>query len=208
MKSISVNNVTIDIEDSPIGLSFSGGADSSLLLYIVMQHATTPIHLYTFASENKQWRNSVISVNVVNKCIDLTGNKNIYHHITYIERQSPEIIYPKMESMLVRDGACRLYTGMTKLPPKQIYKKFAQSLEDWLIDKRTDEKTYEEYSHNDKLYTPFVNLNKKDIAAMYDTLGITNTLYPVTNSCEGAMLDYNHCGKCWWCEERQWAFNK
>lgn len=208
MKSVLINNTTIDIVASPIGLSFSGGADSSLLLYILMQHSTHTIHLYTFASKNKQWRTATTSTNVVKRCIELTKNNNVQHHITYIEEQRPEVIYPKMESMLLRDNAYRLYTGMTKLPPSQVYNTFSHSLEDWIIGKRTDEKTYDEYSHDDKLYTPFINLNKKDIAEMYKTLGIVDTLFPVTNSCEGDMVNFNHCGVCWWCQEREWAFGK
>lgn len=208
MKSILVDNVVVDIADGPIGLSFSGGADSSLLLYIVMQHSTHPIHLYTFASKNKQWRNAITSINVVSKCIELTNNKNVQHHITYIEEQTPEVIYSKMGDMITRDNAVALYTGMTKLPPKQVYEQFIESLDDWIIDKRTDEKRYPEYSYDNKLYTPFVNLNKQDIARLYNTLGITETLYPVTNSCEGNFTLNQHCGKCWWCEERHWAFGK
>ena len=35
-------------------------------------------------------------------------------------------------------------------------------------------------------------------------------LFPVTRSCElkGKLEYYGHCGKCWWCEERQWGFDQ
>ena len=57
---------------------------------------------------------------------------------------------------------------------------------------------------------PFFKINKKDIKKLYDENGLTHTLFPITRSCEGS--DYQtgnytyHCGKCWWCEERLWAF--
>ena len=46
--------------------------------------------------------------------------------------------------------------------------------------------------------------------------GIVDELFPLTRSCESEekgqqMLDggpEEHCGKCWWCLERQWAFGR
>ena len=49
-----------------------------------------------------------------------------------------------------------------------------------------------------------------DLQKLYDKYNLTYTLFPITRSCEGS--DYEtgnytfHCGKCWWCEERMWAF--
>ena len=56
-------------------------------------------------------------------------------------------------------------------------------------------------------YRPFFNIDKKQIKNMYDELGLTETLFPITRSCDNPKVKIGHCnGKCWWCEERKWAF--
>ena len=65
--------------------------------------------------------------------------------------------------------------------------------------------SYDEY--ND--YMPHVAIGMIP-AKLYDENDLTHTMFPLTRSCEGS--DYEagnytwHCGKCWWCEERMWAF--
>ena len=50
------------------------------------------------------------------------------------------------------------------------------------------------------------------LAELYNQYNITNTLFPLTYSCEGSAELTNthtqHCEKCWWCEERYWAFGR
>ena len=57
---------------------------------------------------------------------------------------------------------------------------------------------------------PFFQINKKGVAKLYDQFGLTRRLFPLTYSCEGPADRTNthtqHCGKCWWCLERVWAF--
>jgi 7-cyano-7-deazaguanine synthase in queuosine biosynthesis len=55
---------------------------------------------------------------------------------------------------------------------------------------------------------PFFNMNKKNISAKYAELGLLDTLFPITKSCEDRSILKGHCGKCWWCLERKWAFGK
>lgn len=56
------------------------------------------------------------------------------------------------------------------------------------------------------MYTPFHRIDKKVIAGMYEELNLLETLFPLTRSCENNNLLEGHCGECWWCEERLWAF--
>ena len=59
---------------------------------------------------------------------------------------------------------------------------------------------------------PFFDIDKKQLAELYNQYNITNTLFPLTYSCEGSAELTNthtqHCEKCWWCEERYWAFGR
>lgn len=69
---------------------------------------------------------------------------------------------------------------------------------------------------------PFVHKNKKEgTAAMYNQLNITDELFPLTYSCTNTRSsektklsvvneyqEYTHCGRCWNCLERAYAFGR
>ncbi len=63
-----------------------------------------------------------------------------------------------------------------------------------------------EISVDTRVYVPFANLNKKNIAGIYKELGVEKSLFIKTRSCETEDHYPGHCGKCWWCHERLWAF--
>ena len=54
----------------------------------------------------------------------------------------------------------------------------------------------------------FRNINKREIKKIYEDLEVLKTLFPATFSCESTDNVKYHCGKCWWCQERHWAFEK
>jgi hypothetical protein len=124
-----------------------------------------------------------------------------------------------------------MYAGLTKFPPYEAWKDHPDTQPQWHIDARTDEVEKPLFGVNvpvypdtdftlltsggvpksvvksdDRLYVPWVNLNKKDIAAMYTELGLLENLLPRTRSCENENHPGSHCGKCFWCGERKWAF--
>jgi len=58
---------------------------------------------------------------------------------------------------------------------------------------------------------PFADKDKKVVAELYNKYNLTDTLFALTRSCESFEFDETfseHCGKCWWCKERKWAFGK
>lgn len=71
---------------------------------------------------------------------------------------------------------------------------------------------YLEFEKEDILYRgyyPFVWVDKKCIAELYDYFNITDTLLPLTRSCEKETTDFSHhCGQCWWCAEREYGFGR
>ena len=77
--------VELEIVEGPVGIMVSGGVDSSILLYYLMKNTTYTIHIYTTGSNLKFRRNSIVAPVVVEKCIQLTGNNNVVHHIHYDE---------------------------------------------------------------------------------------------------------------------------
>lgn len=207
MNQIVVNNLSLDIHEGPIGVSCSGGADSSLLLYILMKYAPGPIHVFTCSLDSKNRSSIKSSTEVLNKCINLTGNYNVYHHTHFVrEGKTLEELFANQLMFLEKKIINILYTAITSNPPYDIQLKFKeQSFENAF---RHPNVIRDVYQYDNKIYTPFTNINKQEIAKMYKELDILDTLFPVTRSCESFTLTEGHCGHCWWCEERHWAFEK
>lgn len=209
MKIIYLNEkVNIEIIDRPFGIIASGGADSSLLLYFVMKYTSTPIHIFTCSSTLKGRANSTVISKVVEKCIQLTGNMNIFQHNYYVEEQTKDNLW-EYPSLFIKEGKIDvLYSGSTANPPDEIAYSFAEANTE--NDERDPKKLRSLWNYNNKLYSPFTNINKKDIAEIYKKHDLLESLFTYTRSCEKTeVLNYfDHCGVCWWCEERKWAFGR
>ncbi len=63
-------------------------------------------------------------------------------------------------------------------------------------------------------YEPFTNLDKRSVKECYDYYGVTDTLFPLTRSCEAEAsnieryMGQEHCGKCIFCFERSTVFGR
>lgn len=59
-------------------------------------------------------------------------------------------------------------------------------------------------------YTPFINVDKKFIAGLYEQYNLMEDLFPLTRSCIGFEEETEYftkpCGECFWCHEKMWAF--
>jgi hypothetical protein len=214
MKTITVAGINIDIHDGPIAISASGGADSSVLLYLLLKYATDTVHVLSCADD--QLPNRVapkICTDVIQTCIALTGNRNVKQHTFFIEQKTYETWLSPVRKLTNEVGANILYTGITLFPDDEVLETFSQYGDDYPRLKeaqsyRDPKKAHQFYFNNNKFYTPLSNANKKKISEMYEELDILDTLYPVTRSCESSTLTEGHCGKCWWCDERMWAFGR
>ena len=60
-------------------------------------------------------------------------------------------------------------------------------------------------------YTPFINVDKKFIADLYNQFDLMSSLFPLTKSCIGFAKETEFftkpCKTCFWCHEKKWAFN-
>ena len=207
MKRIElVHDTVVEIPKGPIGISCSGGTDSSLLLYILMAHTVDPIHVFTLSNNKKGRANAVVVPRVIEKCIQLTGNINVIHHSYYAEDQTENTLFDTQRLYLKDKSINCLFFGITANPPIDV--KFNSiGSED---SDRNPKVVRNEIGHEGFLRMPFTNKNKKIIAEIYKQLNLFETLFPVTRSCEqmGKLEYYDHCGSCWWCEERQWGFGR
>jgi 7-cyano-7-deazaguanine synthase in queuosine biosynthesis len=212
--SISPAGVNLDIHSGPIGVSCSGGADSSILLYHLMREKEDTIHIFTTGNNQRSRYNVHAAVNVVEKIIQLTGNSNIEHHISYCEIQTREELFPKLQVYLDSNTTGIIYTGITSNPPKEVTDTFGLPVTE--TNRTPGNNPY--MHHNNTFYTPWFNSDKLKIAEMYKEANLLEELYPITRSCEyDPTSNYfkniedpgtGHCGKCWWCEERKWAFGR
>lgn len=192
----------VPVIDGPIGVSCSGGADSSILLYLLMKNTNHKIYVFTTGNNQKNRKNVEAACRVVEKCIQLTGNSNIEHHISYTEVQSWETTFPKLEMYLLMGLINCVYTGITSNPPRE---ELASNVE---VNRSPDVEKRVWYLGN-HVCSPFYNIDKKQIRQLYIQAGILDDLFPLTRSCETTEdIGLNHCGQCWWCKEREWAFGK
>jgi len=205
MNTVNIGPYSINIHDNA-GINCSGGADSGILLYILMKYSTSPLNIYSLASKEKLRSVSHSSANVIAKCMDLTNTPVVFHHISYVDSQNTETLYQQPKEAVASGKIKILYSGLTQLPPEDVYLGFKDKLNDFIINWRTGKRDL--YIENGKVYRPLANYNKQDIKNLYDILGLTDTLFPLTRSCESLTQSTGHCGECWWCEERQWAFGR
>jgi 7-cyano-7-deazaguanine synthase in queuosine biosynthesis len=188
-----------------IGLSISGGADSAILAYYLMKNLDSPVHFFIYASKEKQNRTINHSLAVISKCQELTEKKDVHVHIRYAPSQER---LPFLNYLVNSNIVDIVYTGTTSIPPSNVIKTFSEKLAEDITGRRDPVKIKPLWSHGNKLYHPFFNIDKKGIAELYTQFGLLDTLFPLTFSCESLAHTDTHCGQCWWCQERVWAFGK
>lgn len=207
MKTVVVNNIEIPVYDGSVGISLSGGADSAVLLYILMSNDAGPITAYNFAAAAKNRRTMHYSQVVIDKCKELTGYAgSIENETVLVERQQLGFMLDFFRGQVYQGNIKKLYMGTTQHPPDNVLDSFSDKLDAaTYLDRNAG---VNRPTESQDFVIPFRNANKKDIANIYKELGLTDTLFPLTRSCEDpAWLD-GHCGKCWWCQERLWGFGR
>ena len=100
-----------------------------------------------------------------------------------------------------------ILTGMTANPPVEEQHKYNFYN---LAERRRDDKEQSPWYTNSQMYQPYVNVDKKFVAGVYKFHNLMDKLYPFTSSCVGSERDTEYftkgCGKCFWCNEKKWAF--
>ena len=208
------SGVRLDIKGGPIGIMVSGGVDSAILLYYLMKYATDTIHIYTTGSNLKYRRNSIIAPRVVEKCIELTGNNNVVHHIHYDEEYSDNSLIDAPQKDLDKQEINTVYDGTTMNPPHGIATKFVpEFVFDYTRNDSGDNAM--SYKITNFICHGLIQIRKAS-HEMYRDENLIESLLPVTRSCEwDPTCDYfdnikdpglEHCGECWWCKEKEWGF--
>ena len=200
-----------------IGIWMSGGADSSLLAYVLakkIKDEKLNIKLQPLSVRRGRPNNPIYAGNVID-FIEEDLNFKMNDHIVYYPDISNEY-YREIQIFREKDNENFrynkfevLYSGITCNPPS----------DDTSISKNKERSRDEQTDRPLKTYNgiryymnPFFCINKKELRILYDQLKLTDKLFPITYSCEGMAEDTKthtqHCEKCWWCEERFWAFGR
>lgn len=210
-----------------IGIWMSGGADSSLLCYLIAKEIKIKNLSIKIQPLTVQKRPNIFeSIPVKNKIIEILDADHIFkEHIIYhapIEGWQTEnylSMFATKNRENIRNNVFQvLFSGITTNPPREVQEKFQWGVLEDVESKRgshlmkdtvryfTETENQIEYEFLE--YKPFFNINKKDIAAIYKENNLLESLFPLTRSCEDRNFLQGHCGKCWWCEERLWAFGQ
>ena len=205
--------------ESPIGIMTSGGADSSLLVALLMKYHQYPIRVISTAHATTGFTEPGNALKVLTHCVEKFNRKDVTFYTHYVDDKKPWNVIP---SEYVMQNISHLYFGFTKQPPEGSFTDFesnqvaaSNGFDDGITKPlefdtiRDTSKIFGERMLQEpgdyKIITPFININKKAIAEIYKQEDLEE-IYPMTRSCESLTLREGHCGKCWWCKERLWAF--
>lgn len=196
-----------------IGISLSGGCDSSFLSFLVLKYFkdnnfNPPITFISGVIKKK----GVWKIFYIQEIIDFLSTNypkaNINQEILFIDDLKEIFDYEK--KLLTTNNIDLFINGSTKNPPYEDLIKY-----DMLEGRLTyrDEEYREIWRYKElggDVYKPLINVNKKFIAQGYKDFELIETLYPKTISCEKIRNNDNFnempCKKCWWCKEKHWAF--
>lgn len=203
-----------------ICINVSGGADSALLLWMLITYCEecipdAEIHVVTSANPIKGWYNAKWSAKTIDRILELTGSNLIKSHYTFYSDDQRRIEIDAAERILYKlNGITLTINGTTQNPPAEVEHLLIGRYEP--RDVGHGRPTFSNLTTKIVRWMPVMNVDKRMIAYLYNYFNLTNTLLPFTRSCEQAAIYNNdspnwmitHCGECWWCKERAWAFEE
>jgi hypothetical protein len=222
-------NFDIDEKYNKILVNCSGGADSAILLYMVVDYlmknnrTDATVSVSTCANDFKHRWNARKAADVINWTIANTGFANFDMHYTYYRDKQDTAYFHEVEYRLFREGRTNLIiSGITNNPVVEasvldINGTAVDLVATGLPNRNVGEDAKALNIREDlewAWYTPFHKVDKRFVASMYNQYNVM-PLFDLTRSCEVIPIgDYNPefektpCGECWWCLERKWAFGR
>lgn len=182
--------IQIPTDCEKIHILFSGGMDSSILLYLLLKELNInknvlPVICYSFGESSA--RKSIHDV------LEYMNTK-FSINIKLVKRNNKYKIRELVDLILSTEGGY-VFSGCNKV------------IEDVFIPTvyiRGDTPPWRGPAHSEKHIRPFIDLDKIEILKIYIQENITDLL-PLTNSC--GIQGETRCGGCYFCMERQWAMD-
>jgi hypothetical protein len=215
-------NIEEPIHVKKVSRKISGGADSAIVGYMLSKYVAEErpdIKIFPLTTNHpKKPYQGVYASRIINFYKEIFG-EHIFgkHYINTVDVMDTNEDYinaqtTNMEKAYKNEKIQRNYSGITSNPPLDIIDTFRKpngKLIKGPVDDRNgkDFPVYKNYS-----WKHLANIDKKGVAELYETLGVMETLFPLTRSCEAYAHEshYNidkHCEKCWFCMERFWGFD-
>lgn len=204
MKTYKIADIDLIIYDGDLGIRFSGGTDSAILLYYMAKYSNNKLYAYVLSEKEKDFSGEILAQRAIDKIKELTGNNNIILRIIRAESKNKHILISGLDKAAEQDNITMMYTGISKRPPADDELKFGVMYGG--DDYNWREPNLKVDTIYDKVYVPLANNNKKDIKRMYDHDNVLESLSPSTFSCTRGEAKRIACGNCWGCKERIWAF--
>lgn len=205
------------------GIKLSGGADSALVAYmlakIIKDNNWNDVNLYAITGiSNVKPYNGIYAKAIISKIKELLDFDFSGHYTATVSADATISQYIQGQEDLVvslfKDGTINYrFSGITANPPKTGDSEFL-----WIGNNAeaapSDSDVRDRGDNNKAIFgeygaKPLINTDKRGVASLYELFGITESLFPITRSCEEVTTDFSkHCGRCWFCQERKWGFGK
>jgi hypothetical protein len=231
---LTYDGKTIDFFDRPIDkflLSLSGGLDSAVLFYLICKHFPEKYVVPMIGIDHYARWDALCAEENIQYMKDRFPNANIGPTETFTFNHEDEY-WMKRAKDEFEQRDLKTIPGLSKV--LQMEKGFRSIREktniQWVVSGTTanppmDEMVKHGFDHlsepfrnngiqnqwNALHYVPWINSDKRFIAAIYKDENLMDDLFPYTNSCVGMPheTDYGQkeCGVCFWCHEKKWGFN-
>lgn len=215
-------------DEGNIGCFMSGGADSSIMCYILAHtikkhNLKTKIYPITAEMLSRPY-NLRCASDVVKKVTETTGF-NFELHLCYMienhkqpvdDNQKIEVHAKYTTSYFHKYNLLTLFNGLTANPPIDAVPDNTYACRQSCRD---DMEWRKKQEAKKGLSVPFIHSDKKVIGLLYQKMGRMQDLFPLTRSCEGELDETNFFRKdcfevrpkaevCWWCQERAYGFSE
>ena len=220
---------TIITNKKYVCVKLSGGADSAIIYYAlcdVVKDTKTKIIVTTLDTTIKN--QNIASAKRVIKIVKESTGVEPYKHITNIVKDSSENYVNGQQHLLKKiykkyTKNIPVYSGLTINPPqKEMIKFVKQNFATLGIDKNKallsidtrDKSRDNKLPYRESPTRLFEETDKKGVMYAYNHYDMMENLYPYTVSCTEVphIIGDNklpiHCGVCFPCLERQWAFGR
>jgi len=204
---------------SNIGIKMSGGADTGLMFYYTAKYITEnnlkqTLHPFTIVEASAPFQ-MLFSRAIVDYTLHRFPQLDVADHLVHhFKGDGPDKIPAMTKFVKSHFDAGTIdvvFSGITAGPKDP---EFHTQVEDYSppSDNRNNNTDPVRWigtdGDNRSFFCPMINHDKRDVASEYERLGILD-LFERTRSCVAPTTDFSkHCGKCWWCAERIWAFGK
>lgn len=205
--------IRIDPKWRTIGLQLSGGMDSAILGFLLVRSIRTSgsrarIKPISFDLEVKPPARPLAN-RVLTRLREITGEglwlDPYEFSIPREECQAPNKTYAVRNHVKALRNLGLIdveFVGTTKNPPPEARSEFQR--DEFREARRDDPKPISPEAFTQR---PLSFLDKRQIVDLYRRFDLLESLLPITASCDAnleGLIEFP-CGKCWWCQERDWG---